>query len=327
MTEFEMIAHHFARPAQATAESHVVVDIGDDAAVLNIPPQQQLVVATDTLVSDIHFFSDADPYTIGYKSLAVNLSDLAAMGATPYWFLCAITLPADDEEWLAQFTAGLFAIANQFKVKLIGGDTTRGPLSITIQALGLVPQGCALLRSQAKVGDHIFVTGTLGDAGCALAYLKEHMTTIISKKDLQPLLTKLTQPYPRVHEGIALRAFASAAIDISDGLVSDLNHILQQSHVGAEIIADHLPLSAALKHHVSEKDALQFALSGGDDYELCFTVSEAQITALKKYFANDTRLASCTLTDIGRITADKKLTIKYSNGNFYDGKISGFQHF
>jgi thiamine-monophosphate kinase len=306
MAEFELIEKFFKNNG---GRADVILGIGDDCAVVQVPPQHQLAITTDTLISGVHFPVDTSPYDIGYKSLAVNLSDLAAMGATPAWVTLALTLPEADENWLIEFCRGFFTLAKQFGMELIGGDLTRGPLSITVQAQGFLPEGKALRRCGAKAGDLIFVTNTLGDAGFALR-----------EKILED---RLNRPEPRVRVGEKLLGIASAAIDISDGLAADLGHILKSSHMGATIIVDHLPLSAALKKSVSADKAISFALNSGDDYELCFTVSPENENLISQ-ISHDTNVS---ITCIGKITSQKTFTLQFENGKTYDGKITGYQHF
>jgi len=322
MNEFELIKHYFATfPAQ---RSDVVLGIGDDAALLQVPHDQCLVVAMDTLVSDVHFLATAAPYDIGYKALAVNLSDLAAMGAMPAWFTLALTLPKVDRDWLDHFQQGLLALSTQYNLQLIGGDTTRGPLTITIQAHGFVPAAQALRRDQAKLGDKIYVTGTLGDAGLALALQAgKTLPDNFSAAQKTYLAQRLNQPSARIEFGLALRDIAFCAIDISDGLAADLGHILTVSKVGATVCVDDLPLSAALKQNADESHAIELALTAGDDYELCFTVAPEKEAKLKQALAN----ISCPYTCIGSIEQQPGLRLLRSNGRIYQLTQSGYQHF
>lgn len=316
LDEFSLIEKFFTQ--HQPIRKDVLFGVGDDAALLQPPTDQILAITTDTLVAGVHFSHDADPYDIGYKSLAVNLSDLAAMGAMPTWILLALTLPEVNEPWLKKFSAGFFALIKQYNLQLVGGDTTRGPLSITVQALGFVPHGKALRRDGAKVGDRVYVTGTLGDAGLALQEKNYPELTTDERACLQQ---RLNRPVPRVEVGIALRDIASSAIDISDGLAADLGHILSASNVGAEICLDKIPLSPNLSKHLSLQDAWQLALSAGDDYELCFTVApenENKLTqALKKL--------SCSYHCIGIITAKKGLHLNSQTP--FSLQNTGFQHF
>lgn len=254
-----------------------IIGSGDDAAVLQVPAGHQLVVSVDTLVSGVHFFPSVDPYDLGYKVLAVNLSDLAAMGAQPAWATLALTLPAVDETWLNAFSKGFFALADEVGVELVGGDLTRGSLTVTCQIHGYLPNGSALQRNGARPGDWIGVTGYLGDAGFALDILQH--TRRVDSATLAQVLPKLLRPVPRIAQGLCLRGLAHAAIDISDGLWADLSHILDASGVGACVSLDAIPLSPALTQ-VQPKVAQTWALSAGDDYELCFTLPAARWTQL-----------------------------------------------
>lgn len=293
MNEFSIIKKFFDK--HSLNDNEIVAGIGDDAALIAPPTGYELAFTTDTLVENIHFHANTDVYDIGYKSLAVNLSDLAAMGATPKWILLALTIPTNDVPWLEKFSAGIFDLAAKYSVKLIGGDLTRGPLTITIQAIGIVPTGLALRRSHAKPGDNIYVTGTLGDSAFS------NYTLL---------------PTPQVDTGIKLRGIASSAIDISDGLAADLQHILDASHVGAKVVVDHLPLSKELAH-LDKQTAINFALNGGDDYQLCFTVPADKIH----------KLTMENITQIGVITADPHLSLIHQSGSKYHGTVHGFQHF
>jgi len=294
MGEFELIEKYFKVPH---ARKDVVMGPGDDCALLTLPADTMLAVSTDTLVSGVHFFPDMDPVDLGYKALAVNLSDLAAMGAEPRWVSLALTLPAVNEAWVAGFAEGFLELAEYYNVALVGGDMTRGPLSITVSVKGSVPAGRALMRSGARVGDGIYVTGTLGDAALALSHLLGKRT--LNENQLAAVLPRLDHPHPRILAGQGLRGLASSALDLSDGLASDLGHILKASGVRAQIDLDLLPLSPVLQDAVPARDAWQLALAGGDDYELCFTVPQEHHGAL------DTALANCGVrfTRIGRIQA------------------------
>jgi thiamine-monophosphate kinase len=318
MNEFDIIKHYFA--TQTAHRADILLGIGDDAAIVQVPAQQQLVVTTDTLIAGVHFPTNTSAYDIGYKALAVNLSDLAAMGATPSWFCLALTIADADDHWLTHFCEGMFTLANRDEVALIGGDLTRGPLSITVQAMGVVPPKMALLRSGARPGELIYVTGTLGDAGLALRALQTEFN--ISAAHLPYLHARLNRPEPRVQIGMALRGLASSAIDISDGLVADLQHILDQSQVGAKVNIEKLPLSAALKESVNANVAIELALTAGDDYELCFTVPKAQQALLEKKLAAQ----ACAFTCIGEITTEPGLKL-YQHAQPYVTDKSGYAHF
>ncbi len=320
MREFDLIQHFFN--TIELCRSDVVLGIGDDAALLRPPHGQHLVVTTDTLVQDKHFPASASPADIGYKSLAVNLSDLAAMGAEPAWILLALTLPIADETWLQQFAQGFFSLMRDFHCQLVGGNLSSGPLSVTVQALGFVPAGQALLRSGAQVGDRIYVSGTLGDAGLALAYLKNSTPFSFNEKQIQCLIQRLHRPQPRVDMGLALRGLASSAIDISDGLAADLGHILSASQVGAKLTVTELPLSDILQR-LSSEEAWQLALSAGDDYELCFTVSPTYEKTLQQCL----KKISYPVTCIGVITKDPGLNVYVKENTQFILNRTGFQHF
>jgi thiamine-monophosphate kinase len=315
--EFELIAKFFTDIGRARAD--IALGIGDDCALLNPPAGQQLAISVDTLIADVHFPAHGNAALIAQKALRSNLSDLAAMGATPLAFTLALTLPHADTDWLAQFAQGLRACADEFDITLIGGDTTRGPvLVMTIQIIGTLPHGQALLRSGAKVGDSIFVTGTLGDARAALDYLTlpHNQLTAIQQYFLQRYFT----PLPRVQFAQQLRGIAHAAIDISDGLAADLGHILECSHVGARIEPVRLPLSDALRTH---PDAHEFALHGGDDYELCFTVPHERLPQLHAL----AQQSGVRVTKIGEISEGSELLAVDAQGNVRTLVRSGYTHF
>jgi thiamine-monophosphate kinase len=318
VNEFELINRFFSR--QPVARGDVALGIGDDAAVLEVPAGMQLVVSTDTLNSGVHFPADTDPVSVGHKSLAVNLSDLAAMGATPAWFTLNLSMPQADENWLTGYCRGLFALAARHGIALVGGDTTRGPLAISIQVCGLVPAGQALLRSGARPGDGIYVTGTLGDAALGLMQHQGRLDAPAAHRE--QLLQRLHCPAPRVQEGLRLREVASSCIDISDGLCADLGHILERSGVGARIELDRIPVSDA---YCASRASLTMdpALTGGDDYELCFTVP-AQREAV---FARTMEEFSCLCTRIGVIESLPGLRIIDAAGGLYHPAARGYDHF
>lgn len=318
MNEFELIARYFAR--QPVARRDVALGIGDDAAVLDVPPGQQLVVSTDMLVAGVHFPENTDAVSIGHKSLAVNLSDLAAMGATPAWYTLNLSLPQADPGWLESFCQGMFELARLHGVALVGGDTTRGPLTIGIQIMGLVPHGQALKRTGARSGDRIYVTGLLGEAALGLRVAQGQLK--LPDEYLANVLTQLNRPVPRVAAGIRLRGLASACIDISDGLAADLGHILAASAVGARLHLKRLPVSPAYDS-AFEQVGWQTALAGGDDYELCFTIPPAQETAFRKASAH----FGVACSYIGDIEAEAGLRIVDEQGGLYRPGPSGFDHF
>lgn len=318
MKEFELIKHFFA--SQAVKRKDVLLGIGDDCAVVASTQNQDIVVTTDTLVAGVHFPLETLPRAIGHKAVAVNLSDIAAMGAKPSWLSLAITLPEVDNEWLAEFSAGVFELCEYYNVQLIGGDTTQGPLSITITAQGLTPEGKYLSRSGAKAGDWLYVTGELGDAALALQHYKKQVT--VSSEFVDKIRAKLDYPKPRVLAGQSLREYASAAIDLSDGLLADLGHICQASNVGANIVLDAIPLSDIMHKTLLFDDAVNLALSGGDDYELLFTVSEHNKVGMETAISH----AGTSVTCIGQVNASQTITTTLNNKPV-PIKCSGFEHF
>ena len=301
--EFDLIQRFFKTGADAMHPKPAIgLGIGDDCALIHPALIEEIAITTDMLVEGRHFFVGADPELLGFKALAVNLSDLAAMGARPIGFTLALALPSANQQWLEAFSKGLFLIAKQYSCSLIGGDTTSGPLTISITAFGSLPTGKAIRRSGAKPGDDIWVSGTLGDARLALAALRHEIA--LSETDLQQIEHRMHQPTPRVELGIQLREVASAALDISDGLLGDLKHILEQSQVDAQIFLDRLPKSGIL---LKQNSAIQnqFAACGGDDYELCFTAGSHQRDAIHRI----SQSLELTLTHIGQITEKKNTAI------------------
>jgi thiamine-monophosphate kinase len=318
MGEFELIERYFA--AVGAVRSDVVLGVGDDAAILSVPAGQQLVACTDTLVGGRHFPDGFDAGDIGWRALAVNLSDLAAMGATPAWALLALTLPALEEDWIEGFVAGFAALANAHAVALVGGDTTRGPLCLTVQALGTVPHGTALRRRGARAGDLVYVTGWPGDAAAGLALLEGRLPG--SGANRGALEAKFRRPEPRVAFGARLRGIASACIDVSDGLAADLGRLAAASGVGAVIRAAELPLSRALYALAGESRARDFALGGGDDYELAFTVPAAARPALAQLTAG-AGAPACHC--IGEIVAGRGVRVVGEHGDLPVPR--GWDHF
>lgn len=318
--EFSLIARYFDRVKSMRLD--VETGIGDDCALLNIPEKKTLAISTDTLVAGNHFLPDIDPADLAYKALAVNLSDLAAMGAEPAWLTLALTLPEADEAWLAAFSDSLFMQLNYYDMQLIGGDTTRGPLSMTLGIHGFVPPGRALKRSGAKPGDWIYVTGTPGDSAAGLAILQDRLM-VESAADADYLLARHLRPMPRVLQGQALRDLASSAIDLSDGLISDLGHILKASGCGARIDLDAMPLSDALLRHAEREQALRWALSGGEDYELCFTVPELNRGALDVAIGQ----LGARFTCIGQISAEADGLQLMQSGKPVQLDLQGYDHF
>ena len=320
VTEFELIQRYFSRIGKPRTD--VALGIGDDAALLNPPAGQQLVIATDTLVQGVHFPTNTLPYYIGWKALAVNLSDLAAMGAEPAWFTLALTLPESSDAWLTEFSRGLFDLADQYGLSLVGGDTTRGPLTVTVQIAGYVPTGQALLRAGAGPGDRIFVTGSLGDATLALQLLTDQLP--VPAQNYPGLLKRLNQPQPRIEEGRALRGIASCAIDISDGLLADLQHMLDASDIGAEIYLPQIPYSTQARQLLSRyPDIRNSLLSGGDDYELCFCVAPDKLQPLEQIAAEN----QFQFTEIGQVSDSKELRCLDAAGRAVEIDTRGYTHF
>ncbi|WP_455221927.1 thiamine-phosphate kinase [Kaarinaea lacus] len=320
-SEFSLIDHFFK--ARGVVRDDVSLAIGDDGAITNIPSGYQLVTAVDTLVNGVHFPFDSKPFDVGYKALAVNLSDLAAMGAEPAWATLALTLPEADETWLQQFCDGFFQLAREFNVQLIGGDTTQGPLSITVQVMGLVPQEMAILRSGAKIGDSIYVSGCIGDAALGLQiHQQKFLLNSLSQQQSKALCARLYRPQPRVALGKALRGIATSMIDISDGLAADLSHILNASRMGATIELDRIPVSDELQAAGEIVDRVTNILGGGDDYELCFTVPENRVAKL----GDVARQLSINVTKIGVIKEDTGLRI-LKDGHEIKLQQQGFEHF
>jgi len=318
LSEFELIQNCFAEQAAASLHPDVRLGIGDDCAILSPAIGQDLLVTVDTLVAGVHFPDALSPSQIAGRCLAVNLSDLAAMGASPAWFTLALTLPEANEVWLREFSRGLFELANQHGISLVGGDTTRGPLSITIQVQGYAPAGQALRRDGAQPGDRVYVSGSVGDAGAGLG-----LTLKGNVDESNFLVRRFVSPSPRLALGQKLLTVASAAIDISDGLLADLGHILKRSQVGAELQSYHVPVSNVLLEAVGKEQALQLALSGGDDYELCFCVSAEQVAEME-ILAKQTGVV---VSQIGVITSEPGLTVLDERGQPMALPQTGYQHF
>ena len=330
--EFDLIQRFFKTGADAMQSNKggvIALGIGDDCALLNPVAGQQIAITSDMLVEGRHFFANTDPEQLGRKALAVNLSDLAAMGAKPIGFTLAIALPTVDTAWLAAFSKGMFSIANEYSCPLIGGDTTAGPLTISITAFGSIPSGKAIRRSGAKAGDDIWISGTVGDARLALAALRHKIH--LSDDELKQIEQLMHNPIPRVELGIKLHGIASAALDVSDGLLGDLQHILEQSEVTAEIFLDSLPKSALLKNQ-SELIQNQFAACGGDDYEICFTAPIGKREAI----AEISKVLNLPITRIGSITAKEKanqnMRLLNQNGELLNDAqtvalLNSFDHF
>ena len=330
--EFDLIWRFFKAGSESMAQNQtdqVLLGIGDDCALLQPDPAQSLAVTSDMLVEGRHFFANANPEWLGHKALAVNLSDLAAMGARPVGFTLALALPHADSSWLTQFSQGLFRLAQQWQCPLIGGDTTQGPLTICITALGHVPTGAAIKRSGAKVGDDIWVSGRLGDARLALGALRSEW--LLDHSSLEAVLPRMHEPEPRITLGMQLRGIASSALDVSDGLLGDLRHILKASQVNAEVLIDQLPISRMLAEQ-TEHLRRQCAANGGDDYELCFTAPSSkrmELEALSTILLPLTRIGSITSPTNG---GEPTLILRDANGNLLTAAESmlltqSFDHF
>jgi len=329
MAEFDLIDLVRARTgALAAARADVALGIGDDAALLRVPPGHELVVTADTLNAGVHFPQDAAPAEIGWKALAVNLSDLASMGARPAWCTLSLSLPEADPAWLRAFVDGFAELAALHGVALVGGDTTRGPLSIAVTAMGLVETGAALRRDRARVGDDVWVTGTLGDAAAALV-LDGHMPApdgrvpTVATDVTAALQARLTRPTPRVEAGRRLLGLARACVDVSDGLLADLGHVCARSAVGAEIDIAQLPASPALATAFEPSARYALQASGGDDYELCFTADPA----LRDHVAAALELAGVEATRVGRIVAGSGVRALDAHGGQWQPPRSGYVHF
>lgn len=318
MAEFDIIAKYFTRPALVNL-SQPDLGVGDDAALISITPGYQLAISADMSVSGTHFFADAAPYSIGWKAMAVNVSDMAAMGANPKWATLSIALPEINEPWLSAFSQGLFACADRYGVTLIGGDTTRGPLNIAINILGEVPAGKALTRAGAKAGDDVWVSGVIGEAAL---WLQNRMGKLdLQAEDIANFAPAMHQPQPRVTLGLGLREIAHAVLDISDGLLADLDHILKASDKGAQLDWALLPKPQSITA-ISESALEQAVLAGGDDYELCFTVPAErrdEVIAL----ANTIQVP---LTRIGSITAEPGLIVRNGEARI-ELSHKGYMHF
>jgi thiamine-monophosphate kinase len=318
MGEFDLIARYFTRPARRNP-----LGVGDDCALLRPAPGMQLAVSTDMLVEGRHFVSTVDPRALGHKALAVNLSDLAACGAKPLAFVLSLALPQVDEAWLAGFAEGLFALADAHDCELVGGDTTRGPLTINITVFGEVPAGQALLRSGAQAGDDVWVSGTLGDARLALEAFRG--TVSLPQPVFAAARERMDRPQPRLALGMALRGIASAAIDVSDGLLGDLAHVLDASRVGAtiELAAAANLLASAKAPNWPDERVQDLVFAGGDDYELAFTAPPRHRAAVEAAAAQ----SATRVTRIGRIEAAPGLRLVDAQGQAVQRRFAGFDHF
>jgi thiamine-monophosphate kinase len=320
MNEFELIRTYFTD--RGPKRKDVVLGVGDDAALTRMSSGNLLVIATDTMVENVHFFSDADPRSIGHKALAVNLSDFAAMGAEPAWASVALTLPEANETWVKEFTDGLYEIAEYYNVQIVGGDTTKGPLTITVSLKGFVPETGAILRSGAKTGDWIYVTGQLGDSALVVESKLNNLS--IPENQLTKAAQRFNYPAARIAAGQILRRTATSALDISDGLLQDMMHILRASNVSANINIDKLPISNNVLEAVDKDKAIELALMGGEDYELLFTLPEEQ----KGYLEQNATAMGINYTCIGQIQGgDPKITLTYEDKPYPFPDKSGYQHF
>lgn len=318
--EFQLIQQFFQREQAEQPAAGVVLGIGDDCALLQVPSGEQLAVSVDTLVAGVHFLADADAELIAERALRTNLSDLAAMGAKPLWFTLALTLPKADEDWLRAFSRGLFRCAREYGIALVGGDTTKGPLTISIQVMGSVVPSHSLRRDGASLGDFVLVTNYLGDGAAALAVLQEKIQP--DESALEYLHERFYRPVPRLKEAAVLADLASAALDISDGLVADLQHICNSADLGAIIDVESLPISPAVQSLNNPAQAYEWALSGGDDYELCFTVPPANMPEVAMLIAQGKLQA----TVIGEMVAGNRVYCEL-DGEPYETSRAGYQHF
>jgi thiamine-monophosphate kinase len=315
--EFELIKRHFTRPA-----ANAVLGVGDDCALVDVTNGMDLAVSTDTMVSGTHFFPDVNPENLGHKALAVNLSDIAAMGGMPYWAMLALTLPHVDHDWLSAFAKGFFDLAQEYNVSLIGGDTTRGPaLVMTVTIMGEVPAGAALRRGGAKAGNDIWVSGNVGDAALAVAH--RYGRIVLDANDYHEAVMRLYEPSPRVALGQALRGLATAAIDISDGLLADLTHICRLSNVGATIDLAAVPVSSIGMKHINSDEGRNAILAGGDDYELCFTAHPNSRESIEDL----TDVLGIPITRIGQIKRGKGVSLLGADGKAVKIDGRGYDHF
>jgi thiamine-monophosphate kinase len=320
LSEFELIRRFFTHPARGA-----VLGVGDDAAIVRARRGRELVVTTDMLVAGRHFRHSADPEQLGHKALAVNLSDIAAMGATPRWATLALALPHADARWLAAFSRGFMRLARRHGVDLVGGDTTQGPLAVCVQIVGEVPAGRALRRDGARAGDEVWVSGVLGEAALALAAIKGRIH--LTRHERRALESKLHAPEPRIALGAALLGVAHSAIDVSDGLIADLGHICERSRVAAVVQFDRLPASVIMRRNLGHPNARSALLAGGDDYELVFTAGRAR----RETIARLARRLRLKLTRIGRVTRRRRgaqrVTVLDAAGRPIAVKRAGYQHF
>jgi len=315
-SEFDLIASYFTRTSR-----RAVLGVGDDAALFRVRAGMELAVSTDMLVSGTHFLPQADPRRLGHKTLAVNISDMAAMGATPRWALLSLSLPEVDAAWLRSFARGFFRLADAFEIDLIGGDTTRGPLNLCVTIFGEVPQGKALRRDRARAGDDVWVSGELGTAALGLAHQQGRIA--LPPAAVVRCLKALDMPQPRIALGLALRGMANAAIDVSDGLAADLGHICERSNLGADIFIDRLPRSSQLARCPDRRLAERAMIAGGDDYELCFTAATKRRADIERLSAR----LRLRLTRIGSMRKGTGVRVLREDGSVYRDARRGFDHF
>lgn len=319
LSEQAIIQKYFVKQTQLP--DSVLLPIGDDATILNVEPGKQLVMSVDMSIAGVHFDESWPAKDIGYRVLAVSLSDLAAMGAVPSWVTLALSMPKVDEDWLAAFSEGFFELANAHHLTLVGGDICRGPLSMSVQVHGLIDAEQALRRDGAKVGDIIYVTGELGSAGFALNMQDEAKQ--LSEDDYQHVQSRLRRPKPKIEAGKALAGIAHAAIDISDGLLLDLGYLIDASHVGATINMESLPVYDGIRQQIAKRQAYELALSSGDDYELCFTAPQQKETIIAEKLA----ACHCECIPIGVITKEAGLRCIQADGQLFTMSKKGYQHF
>lgn len=321
MSEQELIQKYFSR--HQSAYETVEVGVGDDAAIVNPPDNSKLVITTDTLNVDVHFYADCRAEYVGHKSLAVSLSDIAAMGATPLWATLSLSLPSIDHEWLEEFSNGLYNLADQHNVRLVGGDLVKGPLSITIQVIGCVKNQQELLRSGCQADDLIYVSGYLGDATMGLSILKNNSKLPLSKNDENYFLNKLHAPTPRFDVSNHIAGYATSAIDISDGFLIDMQRVLTMSNKAAVIEMEKIPVSDVMQNHIEGISDIDNLLVGGEDYELIFTIRPQDKTNLEQYFAAENIL----VTEIGRVEEGSGISLMNKELDSGLPSISGFDHF
>ncbi len=320
MNEFALIRQYFTHASNTTEHNGVALGIGDDCALLDLPPGHQLAVSLDTLVEGVHFPSGMAPQHIASRAFTTALSDLAAMGAKPLWVTLGLTLPEANEAWIQAFSQSFISIAQRYNCALVGGDTTRGPLTVTVQVHGAVEASKAIRRSGACMGDTVYVTGSLGDGAASLAYLQNRL--IIDAAAQQYLEQCFHQPSARIDEGLLLAGIASAAIDVSDGLYADLEHICMASQVGAKLHLEQIPCSSHWRKHVSREQAIEWIMAGGDDYELCFTVPPENVFQVDNCIQDGVLCAAA----IGEISAVDGIQL-CENGTPVTLDCQGYQHF